>query len=78
MNGDRLPGREWHPRIAKALGDEIYDILGLERPDPMLRAIEERWENLSPATKKRIQQILDEQEAKQQQPATGKPAHATE
>jgi len=39
MNGNRTPDADYADQIADKLGPEIYDLLGLPRPDPRLQAI---------------------------------------
>lgn len=43
MNGVRTPSADYADQIADKLGPEIYDLLGLPRPDPRLQAIIRQW-----------------------------------
>lgn len=55
MNGDRIPRDEDVIRkLAVRLGLEIYDILGMDRPDPDLFYLQEHWEELSPEFRRRV------------------------
>lgn len=56
MNGDHLPGGENVTKLANFLGPEVYDLLGLERPNPDLQAIIARWDRLSPEQQRRLAQ----------------------
>lgn len=47
MKGTRQPGRRKAPVLAAKLGPEIYDLLGLARPDSDLREINLVWGQLS-------------------------------
>lgn len=44
-NGDRSPEGENIQKIANKLGIEVYDVLGLPRPDPDLLYIQQNWSN---------------------------------
>ncbi len=57
MNGHTLPKKEVADRIAKKLGCEIYDLLNLERPDPLLVRITEFIEDAD--NRKLVQAFLD-------------------
>ena len=48
--------------MADKLGPEVYDVLGLARPDAQLRELTGMWHTLDQATKDRILQIAKEQE----------------
>lgn len=45
-NGERIPQGETIDKLAEKLGPEVYDALGLERPDPRLVYIQRVWEKL--------------------------------
>lgn len=40
------PNEESANKLANRLGPEVYDVLGMERPDPLLTRIEQVWERL--------------------------------
>ena len=44
MNGTRLPQGEYLRKLADKLGLEVYDVLGLERPDPLLYYLTKHWD----------------------------------
>lgn len=46
MNGKRTPTAESVRLLADIFGPEVYDTLGLERPDPDLAYLERIWDDL--------------------------------
>jgi len=54
MNGRRTPEGESTNLLAAKLGPEIYDVLGLPRPDPMLQAIIRSWGNIPEPRRRRM------------------------
>ncbi|MBI5964898.1 MAG: helix-turn-helix transcriptional regulator [Chloroflexi bacterium] len=46
LNGDHLPDRENAGKLAAYLGPEIYDMLGMPRPDPDLERLNKIWQHL--------------------------------
>jgi len=42
------PSEKYLPALAEILGNDVYDILGYERPNPHLNKINQLWERLSP------------------------------
>lgn len=58
ISGYRLPTGENIARLASKLGPEIYDQLGLARPDPDLQAIVQNWEHLSPKERRQFVDIV--------------------
>lgn len=46
MNETRTPQGDNVRKIADKLGLEVYDVLGLERPDPILFYIQKHWDEL--------------------------------
>ena len=46
LNGKRNPGSETIDFIAARFGLEVYDVLGLPRPDPDLHLIQKIWNDL--------------------------------
>jgi transcriptional regulator with XRE-family HTH domain len=73
MNGIRKPTRENIQKFARRLGPEIYDIFGLQDPDPKLRLISRNWSKL---TAEQQQQLIEGMEsllkAKDGKPKKGK------
>ena len=57
MNGNNLPEKYYVDQIADKLGPEIYDLMGMPRPDPSLMYIVKRWPALTTEQRK----ILREQ-----------------
>ncbi len=55
----QTPGPASLPRIAAKLGPEIYDLLGLPRPDPDLQAVISNWGRLSDETKAEIAAAIE-------------------
>lgn len=49
-------------KIAAKLGPEVYDVLGLARPDPDLKRLTAIWHKLSERTKEKILQIANSDE----------------
>lgn len=47
MNGIRKPSEENIHKLADRLSPDIYDILGLQKPDPKLQFISRNWTRLS-------------------------------
>jgi transcriptional regulator with XRE-family HTH domain len=50
----RMPDQESIKKIAEKLGPEVYDVLGLARPDPQLQRLTSMWHKLDQETKNRI------------------------
>lgn len=46
MSGKRLPTDEGVKRLADLFGPEIYDLLGMSRPDPDLERLNKIWQYL--------------------------------
>lgn len=55
-NGERLPQGENIHKLALKLGMEVYDVLGLDRPDADLHYVQQQWENLTPEERRAIRQ----------------------
>ena len=61
LNGRRkLSDPDTIDTFAQKLGPEIYDVLGLARPDPQLQQLTSRWHLLDQNTKDRILKIAEE------------------
>lgn len=50
----RNPDMETIQKFAEKLGPEVYDVLGLARPDPQLQELTSMWHTLDQETKDRI------------------------
>jgi len=62
-NGDRLPEGENVTKLANRFGMEVYDTLGLPRPDPDLLYIQQNWPNLYPATRRALREQAENYES---------------
>lgn len=51
-------------RIADKLGDEIYDLVDLPRPDPYLRRVVRVWHRVSESRKKYIVELAEKEAGK--------------
>ena len=47
MNGYIVPGPKYVESLAMKLGLEIYDVLGMERPDPLFYQLAKKWGDMS-------------------------------
>jgi transcriptional regulator with XRE-family HTH domain len=56
MNGTSRPGSDTIGQVADKLGPEIYDILGVPRPDPDLLYIIKRWPAMSDEQRRAIKE----------------------
>lgn len=57
MNGTKpRPGPENIRVLAEVYGDEIYDVLGMPRPDPYLKSINDRWSQIPPEKQHKLAQ----------------------
>lgn len=54
MNGTRKPRKENLSKFAEVLGNEVYDVLGFERPDPDLQRLTQIWNRISPKNRQRL------------------------
>ena len=58
----RNPDPDTVIKFADKLGPEIYDILGLARPDPQLKKLTSVWHKLDQHKKDKILRIAEEEE----------------
>ena len=58
-NGERKPEGESVDKLAKKLGLEVYDVLGLERPDPDLHYLQQVWYDLSDKERRTIREQVE-------------------
>jgi len=58
-NGTRKPTRENIRKLAEVLGPEVYDALGLERPDPLLTYVAKSWDELKPEQARAIAEQVE-------------------
>lgn len=59
MSNKVIPGEDAIPLIAAKLGPEIYDILGLASPDPLLRYVSSNWHKLPEETQLQIREQVE-------------------
>lgn len=59
MNGRRKPGPEYIKKLEELFGLEVYDALEINRPDPLLRYIENNWQRLQPDQQKAIHEEVE-------------------
>jgi transcriptional regulator with XRE-family HTH domain len=58
LNGTRTPAGDNIEKISAKLGNEIYDILGIPRPDPVLQAINNNWDNFTQEEREAMINVL--------------------
>jgi len=58
-NETRMPQGENVRKIAEKLGVEVYDVLGLPRPDPDLFYIQGVWDELTPEIRKAVREKVE-------------------
>jgi len=56
MNGKRIPEGETLRYIAIKLGIEVYDVLGLPRPDPDLLYLQSHWHEYSAEKRRKLRE----------------------
>jgi len=59
MAGNYVPSRENADQLANRLGNEIYEVLGMKAPDPIITAIEELEKSSDPEAIKVRKSIFD-------------------
>lgn len=69
LTGSRSPSRKNVDLIAIRLGPEVYDLLGLQRPDEVLQRLQGVWDQLTETQKAGIVSILEESEASRSSPS---------
>ncbi len=69
MNGARTPSRDNVHVLAKIFGAEIYDILGIQRPDPDLEAIKDMWDALTVGQRRAIREQAERYAAGEDPPS---------
>jgi transcriptional regulator with XRE-family HTH domain len=58
FSGSYVPGQENVEKIAAKLGPEVYDVLGLPRPDPAVEEIVEITKELTPEEKEELVSVV--------------------
>ena len=61
FSGRRNPSEENIELLAKKLGDEVYDVLGIPRPDDRLTAIIKAWGSATDELRTKIEQLFLEE-----------------
>ena len=56
MNATRQPQGDNIRKLSEELGLEVYDVLGLDRPDPDLHYIQKTWDDLTPKERAAIRE----------------------
>ena len=56
INGKTKPSLENVKILAARFGPEVYDVLGMQRPDENLEAISRLWQNLSPPQRQALRE----------------------
>lgn len=64
MNGKRIPNIDNLENISNILGNEVYDVLDLPRPNPYLQKLNRLWEFLPEEFQKRISEEAESYETK--------------
>lgn len=59
MNGKRVPNEENIDRMSLKLGNEIYDVLDLPRPNPYLQLVNRAWAHLPEEIQIKISEEVD-------------------
>lgn len=54
LNGTRTPGLDAIDHLASIIGVEVYDSLGMARPDPRLQTINKIWERIPPDKQQKL------------------------
>jgi transcriptional regulator with XRE-family HTH domain len=60
LTGKRKPGIESLRLLSNKLGFEVYDVLGLPRPDEDLAFITQNWDNVSPEFRSKFREEVEE------------------
>lgn len=63
INRGTNPSRDFAPLIAIRCDFEIYDLLGMPRPDPLLQVVMRGWEYVADGVKKEISETVGRAEA---------------
>lgn len=64
MSGKKRPGTENIKLLAEIFGDEVYDALGLSRPNPYLQTATKNWEFMPEEKQEEISRMIAEEAAK--------------
>lgn len=64
MNGTHFPEIDNVHKLAKVLGNEVYDALDLPRPNPYLQKVNQLFDRLSPDQQKKIADDVEKYQTK--------------
>ena len=64
MSGKRLPTDDGIKRLAELFGDDVYEMLGKERPSPFLQKLNKMWENIPPEKQQQLVEQAEQYEVK--------------
>ncbi len=65
MNGKRTPNRSACEKISAKLGNEIYDIVGIPRPNPYLQKLNRIWEFIPEDIQRRFSEEAEKYETEE-------------
>ena len=74
MNARRTPSAENQKILARYFGNEVYDVLNVERPDPNLEKIQSLWGKLPAEAQQKIAEQAAKYVVENEKKQTGKPA----
>jgi len=63
-NETRIPQGDNVQKLANKLGLEVYDVLGLPRPDADLHYLQQAWENIPTAARRAIREQAEKYQKK--------------
>jgi len=66
LHGRRSPQGFTVDKLAEKLGVEVYDVLGLKRPDPWLRLVLRMWQDLHEEDQQSVIEMMQEMVARRQ------------
>lgn len=66
LTGKRKPGAESLRLISSKIGFEVYDVLGLPRPDEDLAYISQHWDEVSEEFRRKFREEVEKQLADEQ------------
>jgi len=64
IKGDFEPSEKYAPALAEKLGNEVYEILEFKPPNPLLLAINSRWEHIPPDKQQKLAELAEQFEVK--------------
>lgn len=75
LNGNKKPGTGNTELLAEIFGNDVYDVLGLPRPNPLLQIVKSNWEFTSEETQERVAREIAEEAAKYEAKKSTKRVH---